>query len=130
MNIESPHRLFIYFFIHLLANFNTYWLIFFYLLIHLFSQRREFHPYSVLLPDKRKNFKRVISFMKPPLNYIFEITTSLGLKLVICFRLDFSNLKQHKLKRNFLDSVDLFRSCRNSVEITIHFFSHCENFAA
>ena len=59
-------------------------------------------------------------------NSIYNIHNPLGIK---CLRLGFSQLKEHKFRHNFQDSINAMCSCSNDTETTIHFFLHFANFA-
>ena len=72
--------------------------------------------------------KRALSFIWPMPNSIYNIHNFLGVKYLTRLRIGFSQLKEHKFKRNFQDSIDSMCSCSSGIETTIHFFLHCANF--
>ena len=79
--------------------------------------------------DSFKVFKkRLLSFIRPMPNSIYNIHNPLGVKYLTRLRIGFSHLKEHKFKHNFQDSVDPMCSCSSGIETTIHFFLHCVNF--
>ena len=51
-----------------------------------------------------------------------------GLKFLTRLRIGFSNLKEHKFKNIFQDSVDLLCSYGNDIESAAHSFLHFANF--
>ena len=79
--------------------------------------------------DSFKVFKkRLLSFIRPMPNSIYNIHNPLGVKYLTRLRIGFSHLKEHKFKHNFQDSIDPMCSCSSGIETTIHFFLHCANF--
>ena len=72
--------------------------------------------------------KHLLTFIRPNSSNVFNINNALGLKLLARLRIGFSHLKEHKSKHNFQDSVDPLCSCGNDIELTVHFFLHCQNF--
>ena len=50
--------------------------------------------------------KRLLEFIRPKANSIFNIHNPMGIKYLTRLRLGFSHLKEHKFKPNFQDSVD------------------------
>ena len=61
-------------------------------------------------------------------NSIYNIHNPLGIKYLTRLRIGPSQLKKHKFRRNFQDSVDLMCLWSNDFETTIHFFLHFANF--
>ena len=72
--------------------------------------------------------KRLLTFIRPMPNSIYNIHNPLGVKYLTRLRIGFSHLKEHKFKHNFQDSIDPMCSCSSGIETTIHFFLHCANF--
>ena len=70
--------------------------------------------------------KRLLSFIRPMLNSIYNIHNLLGVKYLT--RIGFNHLKEHKFKHNFQGSINPMCSCSSGIETTIHFFLHCANF--
>ena len=61
------------------------------------------------------------------------LTTSLKLnklelKLLTRLRLGLSHLHYHKLKHDFLDTINPLCSCSSDIETTLHFLLYCPNF--
>ena len=50
------------------------------------------------------------------------------LKLLTRLRLGLSHLRYHKLKHNFLATINPLSSCGSDIETTFHFFLYCPNF--
>ena len=73
--------------------------------------------------------KRLLEFIRPKANSIFNIHNPMGIKYLTRLRLGFSHLKEHKFKHNFQDSVDPICSCGIEIESTKHFLIHCINFS-
>ena len=72
--------------------------------------------------------KRLLSFIKPLPNSIYNIHNPFGVKYLTRLRIRFSHLKGHKFKHNFQNSIDPMCSCSSGIETMIHFFLHCTNF--
>ena len=72
--------------------------------------------------------KRILEFIRPKPNSIFNIHNPLGIKYLTRLRVGFSHLKEHKFRHNFQDSIDPMCNCGSGIETTIHFFLHCANF--
>ena len=99
-----------------------------------------FFPSAVLEWNKLDSFirnsetfmlikKRILEFIRPKANSIFNIHNPMGIKYLTRLRLGFSHLKEHKFKHNFQDSVDPLCSCGIETESTKHFLLHCANFS-
>ena len=73
-----------------------------------------------------KNSK--LKFIRPSPNSLFNVSDSLGIKLLTGLRLDLSHLREHKFNHNFQDTINLLCSCSLESESTAHFFLHCQNF--
>ena len=85
--------------------------------------------YYISNADSFEVFKRrILSFIRPMPNGIYNIHNPHGVKYLRRLRIGFSHLKEHKFKHNFQDSVDPMCSCSSGIETTIHFFLHCANF--
>ena len=50
--------------------------------------------------------KRVLGFIKPMPNIIYNIHNPLGVKYLTRLSIRFNHLKEHKFTRNFQDSID------------------------
>ena len=73
--------------------------------------------------------KRLLEFIRPKANNIFNIHNPMGIKYLTRLRLGFNYLKEHKFKHNFQDSVDPLSSYVIEIELTKHFLLHCANFS-
>ena len=56
--------------------------------------------------------------MKKKENSVFSIDDPLGVKLLTCLRLQFSNLNEHKFRHGFGDTINTMCACGNEVETT------------
>ena len=72
--------------------------------------------------------KRILEFVRPLPNSIYNIHNPLGIKYLTRLRIGFSHLKEHKFRHNFQDSVDPMCSCNSGIETTAHFLLRCPNF--
>ena len=72
--------------------------------------------------------KNILSFKRPKANSVFNCNSSKGLKFVTRLRLGLSQLRKHKLKHSFQDSINTLCSCSLDVESAIHYFFHCPLF--
>ena len=77
----------------------------------------SFYPYSIKqwcglseeignIVSVNKFKETVISFIRPKENSVFAIHYTIGLKLLIRLRLNFSNLNEDKFRHEFKDTVD------------------------
>ena len=71
--------------------------------------------------------KALLSFVKTSANSIFAIHDNNSIKLLTRFRLNFSHLNEHKLRHNFLDTLNPLCSCGSEPETTAHFLLRCQN---
>ena len=67
--------------------------------------------------------KRILSFIRPMQNSIYNIRNPLGVKYLTRLRTGFSHLKEHKFKHNFQDSIDPMCSCSSCLKQRFIFFS-------
>ena len=72
--------------------------------------------------------KRILEFVKPLANSIYNIHNPLGIKYLTRLRIGFSHLKEHKFRHNFQDSIDPMCSCNSGIETTAHFLLQCPIF--
>ena len=72
--------------------------------------------------------KSILSFTRAMSKSIYNIHNPLGIKFLTRLRIGFSQLKEHKFRHNFQDSINPMCSCSNDIETTIHFFLHFANF--
>ena len=73
--------------------------------------------------------KHLLSFIRPEANNIFNVHNAKGINLLTRLRVDFSHLKEHKFRHNFVDAIKPLCSSRNFGESTTHFFLHCTHFS-
>ena len=72
--------------------------------------------------------KRILEFIRPQPNSIFNIPNSLGLTYLTRLRVGLSHLREHKFRHNFRDSLNPICNCGNAIESTKHYLLHCSNF--
>ena len=72
--------------------------------------------------------KKLLNFIRPCSNSIFDIHNPLGIKLLTRLRLGLSPLHEHKFKHCFQDTLNPLCECAKDIESTMHFFLHCTNF--
>ena len=99
----------------------------------------SFFPYTIkewngLSPDIRKSisyevFKNsLLKFIRPSPNWLFNVSDSLGIKLLTRLRLGLSHLREHKFNHNFQDTINSLCPCSLESESTTRFFLRCQNF--
>ena len=102
--------------------------------------KNTFYPSAVLEWNKLDSFirtsetfmlfkKRILKFIRPKPNSIFNIHNPVGIKYLTRLRLVLSHLKERKFKPNFQGSVDPLCSCGIETESKKHFLLHCANFS-
>ena len=85
-------------------------------------------------PDKRSCLsydsfrKAMLNFIRPSENNIFNIPDQVGIKLITRLRLGFSQLREHKFRHNFEDTLNPLCSCSIEAEATLYFFLRCQFF--
>ena len=72
--------------------------------------------------------KKLLNFIRPCANSIFDIHNPLGIKLLTRLRLDLSPLHEHKFRHCFQDTLNPLCECAKDIESTMHFVLHCTNF--
>ena len=70
----------------------------------------------------------LLNYIRPCANSIFNIHNPYGIKLLTRLRLGLSNLRDHKFRHCFQDTLNPLRDCGNDTETTTHFFLHCPSF--
>ena len=81
---------------------------------------------SIRNADSLSVFKnKILSFIRPSPNSVFNCHLPEGLKFLTRLRLGFSHLREHKFNHNFQDTVNPFCSCGYDIETTSHFLLHC-----
>ena len=104
----------------------------------------SFFPYTIkewnnLSPEIRKSvsyevFKNsLLKFIRPSPKSLFNVSDSLGIKLLTRLRLGLSHLREYKFNHNFQDTIAaMFHlplcSCSLGSELTTNFFLRCQNF--
>ena len=73
---------------------------------------------------------RVLEFIRPKPNSIFNVSNHVGIKLLTRLRVGFSHLREHKFRHNFQDSLNPLCSCGQDAETTTHFFLHCNIYSS
>ena len=72
--------------------------------------------------------KKLLNFIRPCVNSIFDIHNPLGMKLLTRLRLGLSPLHEHKFRQCFQDTLNPLCECAKDIESTMHFFLYCTNF--
>ena len=72
---------------------------------------------------------RLLSFIRPIPNNVYNIFDPIGLKHLTRLRLDFSHLNQHRFRHNFQDCLNPLCSCSLVIEDTTHYLLHCHHFS-
>ena len=70
---------------------------------------------------------RILSFIRPLPNKASNSHNLQGLKLLKRLRLGLSHLHYHKLKHNFLDTINPLCSCGSDIKTTFHFLLYGSN---
>ena len=102
--------------------------------------KNSFLPYCVnewnkLGPESRNStsnlkFKKgLLAFIRPESCSIYNIHDPLGLKLLTRLRVNFSHLREHKFRHNFLDIPNPLCSCSLEIESTNHYLLRCPFYA-
>ena len=76
--------------------------------------------------SKFKN--RLLSFIHPVQNNIFNIFDPIGFKFLTRLRLGFSHLNEHRFRHNFQDCINTLCSCSFEIEETLLYLLHCHHF--
>ena len=72
---------------------------------------------------------RLLSFIRPIENNVYNIFDPVGLKFLTRLRLGFSHLNKHRFQHNFQDCINPLCSCSLDIEDTIHYLLHCHHFS-
>ena len=76
--------------------------------------------------DTYGTFKNVIlKFIRPSPDSVFECHNLQGIKFLTRHHLGLSNLREHKFKHSFQDSLNPLFNCGAEVESTSHYLLHC-----
>ena len=73
--------------------------------------------------------KRLLAFIRPVENSVFNIYEPNGLKLLTRLRLGLSHLNEHRFRHNFENCVNPLCSCSLETEGTLHYLLHCHHFS-
>ena len=73
---------------------------------------------------------RILKFIRPVPNSVFNCHNPKGLKFLTRIRLGLSHLREHKFKHSFQDTLEPICSCGNDIETSAHFLLSCPNFDA
>ena len=73
--------------------------------------------------------KRLLAFIRPVENSVFNIFEPNGLKLLTRLRLGLSHLNEHRFRHNFENCVNTLCSCSLETEDTLHYLLHCHHFS-
>ena len=69
-----------------------------------------------------------LKFIRPSPNSLFNVSDSLGIKLLTRLHLGLSHLREHKFNHNFQGTINPLCPCSLESESTTHFFLRCQNF--
>ena len=72
--------------------------------------------------------KKLLNFIRPCVNSIFDIHNLLGIKILTRLRLGLIHLHEHKFRHCFQETLNPLCECGKDIESTMHFFLHCTNF--
>ena len=71
---------------------------------------------------------RLLTFIRPAQNSIFNIFDPIGLKLLTRLRLEFTHLNEHRFRHNFENCVNPLCPCSLNTENIEHYLLHCYHF--
>ena len=72
---------------------------------------------------------RLLSFIRPSQNNVYNIFDPSSLKLLARLRLGFSHLNEHKFRHNFQDCSNPLCLCSLEIENTSHYLLHCQYYS-
>ena len=73
---------------------------------------------------------RYLEFFTVKASSTYQVYNPKGLRLITRLRIGLSNLRHHKFKHNFKDTLNPYCSCDNiSIEDCCHYLLHCPLFA-
>ena len=72
--------------------------------------------------------KKLLNFIRPCANSIFDIHNPLGIKFLTRLHLGQSHLHEHKFRHYFQDTLNPLCECGKDIGLTMYFFLHCANF--
>ena len=73
--------------------------------------------------------KRILEFIRPSPNSIFDIYNPYGIKLLTRLRLGLSHFNEHTFKHGFSDTINPICICGGDIESINHFFLHCPEYS-
>ena len=71
---------------------------------------------------------RLLSFIRPVQNNIFNIFYPIGLKFLTRLRLGFIHINEHSFRHNFQDCLNPLCFCSLEIENILHYLLHCHHF--
>ena len=72
--------------------------------------------------------KKILNFVRSRSNDVFHVIHQKGLIFLTRLRLGLSQLREHKFKHTFLDTLNPICTCGFDIEILNHLFLHCPRF--
>ena len=72
---------------------------------------------------------RLLSFIRPVQNSIYNIFDPEGLKVLTRLRVGLSHLNEHRFRHNFQECLNPLCSCSLEMEDTTHYLLHCHHFS-
>ena len=72
--------------------------------------------------------KRILKFIRPSPNSVFECHNPKGIKLLSRIRLALSHLREHKFKQTFQDTLNPICICGKDIETPCHYLLACPNY--
>ena len=72
--------------------------------------------------------KRILKFIRPSPNSVFECHNPKGIKLLSRKRLGLSHLREHKFKHSFQDTLNPICICGKDIETPCHYLLACPNY--
>ena len=69
--------------------------------------------------------EKILNFIRPSPNSVFDIHNPKGIKLITRLRLGLSHLREHKFKHSFQDTINPLCNCGQDIESATHFFLQC-----
>ena len=82
--------------------------------------------YKIINIKSIDKFKvKILNFIRPKGNSVFDIHDNSGIKLLSRLRLNFSHLNEHKFGYNFNNTVDSMCTCGREPETRLHYLLCC-----
>ena len=73
--------------------------------------------------------KKFLKFIHPSGNSVFRSHNPKGVTLLTRLRLGLRDLREHKVKHGFLDSLNPICSCGQDIETSTHFLLYCSDYS-